>query len=195
MRRSYALVLAAVAVVALPACGSSKDEAAAPGGGAKVATLQSTAPTPDASASKKPQRPRERLDTTPEEYEALLKPYKQCMGENGVPQKASGRGGPVGAPRPATAAENAKFDKANRICEPLYMPLPPWEKDPANPESRDFAVKVVKCLKGKGVKYVAVAEDGISIALGGDGNDSRSISKGMDKMPECEREVVAAMKD
>jgi hypothetical protein len=50
---------------------------------------------------------------------------------------------------------------------------------------------VVKCLKREGVKFVEVSEDGISIALGGDQNDSRSITLGMDRIGDCEREVAA----
>ncbi|BEL02903.1 hypothetical protein Q0Z83_010940 [Actinoplanes sichuanensis] len=186
MRRKTALMFAAVALTALPACGSPDTAEAedAP----RVATLQSATATPSAAAAKKAERPRERLDMTPEEYEVLLEPYNKCMREQGFD--------PVDARKKAEVAAagsdlEKKAEKANQICEPQFLPLPPWEKDPANPEARDFALDVVKCLKREGVEFVEVSEDGISIALGGDQNDSRSISLGMDRIPACEREVAA----
>ncbi|MCM4082124.1 hypothetical protein [Paractinoplanes hotanensis] len=177
--------MTAIALVALSGCGGEPAEKQ----GAKVATLASAAPSAEGKAPAKPQRPRERLDTTPEEYEAMLVPYNKCMKEHGGIVK--GNPGAGGAPRPATKAEMDKTEDANRICEPQFLPLPPWEKDPANPEARDFARDVVACLKEKGVKYVAVSDDGISIALGGDQNDSRSIRLGLELAPECERQVAA----
>jgi hypothetical protein len=193
MRRSHAAVLAAVALFALPGCGSTPDSKPSTGGGAKVASLESAAPAPD--ASKKPERPRERLDTTPEEFEAMLKPYNDCMTEHGVTSGSAKKAAADAVAEPAKSEELEKAEKAHQICEPQYYPLPPWERDPANPEARDFAVEVVKCLKEKGVKFVAVDDDGISIALGGEKNHARSISLGLDQMPECERTVAAAMKD
>lgn len=187
MRRTPVLVVSVVALAAFAAsaCSSAK-ETAAP----EVATL--TSPSAVVSASPQVQRPRERLDTTSEEFEAMLAPYNKCMVEHGgVSKSAIAKGG--GA-KPASEKEMAKYDEANRICEPQYFPLPPWEKDPANPDAKDFARDVVKCLKGKGVKYVEVSDDGISIALGGDDNDAKSISMGMDLIPGCERATAAAMK-
>ncbi|MFI5937464.1 hypothetical protein [Actinoplanes sp. NPDC051494] len=196
MRRSFGLVAAAIAMTGLAACGSSEPGGASGGAGdpaeAKVATLVSTAATPSASAKVKAERPRETLGMTSEESEALLAPYQKCLKENGVESgdiKAARSG-----TRAATEAEMSKMEKANQICEPQYFPLPPWEKDPANPESRDFAVATVKCLKEKGIEFVEVSEDGISIALGGDQNDSRSITRGMDLIPGCEREIAARTK-
>ncbi|BCY10684.1 hypothetical protein L3i22_057720 [Actinoplanes sp. L3-i22] len=174
-------------MLALSACGSPAKETAAP----EVATLAS--PSAAVSASAAPQRPRERLDTTPEEFEAMLAPYNNCMAEHGALSKSDLAKGAVA--KPGSDKDTAKFDEANRICEPQYFPLPPWEKDPANPESKDFARDVVKCLKSKGVKYVEVSDDGISIALGGDDNDARSISMGMDLIPGCERATAAKLKD
>ncbi|BCJ59637.1 hypothetical protein Jiend_30590 [Micromonospora endophytica] len=183
--------MCAVALVALSACGAgeeTKTEQSAP----QVATLATPEPKRTGSAQPTEQRPRERLDTTQEEFLAMLGPYHKCMQEQGFGPKPEQ--GPIGKPRPGNAKEAEKYEAANRICEPQFYPLPPWEKDPANPEARDFALDVVKCLKEKGVKYVEVSEDGISIAFGGDQNDSRSISMGLDLAPECERKVAAASK-
>ncbi|WP_436533356.1 hypothetical protein [Actinoplanes sp. HUAS TT8] len=185
MRRTSVLV---VAVLALSAC-SSPPESAAP----EVATLVSpSAAAPSSAASPQSQRPRERLDTTSDEYLAMLAPYNKCMAEHGGVSKSDLAKGAVA--KPASEQQQAKFDEANRICEPQYFPLPPWEKDPANPDAKDFARDVVKCLKGKGVKYVEVSDDGISIALGGDDNDPKSISLGMDLIPGCERSTAAQHK-
>lgn len=184
MRRGHALaVVAAIALTGVSACGSSGQDAGAP----KVATLVSTGATPAASAASSagPERPRERIDMTSDERDALMVPYQKCLKDHGISQlkaklATDGNSG-------VTAAEA----DAARYCEQHYLPLPPWEQDPANPDARDFAVAVVKCLKNKGVKYVEVSDDGISIAFGGDQNDARSISMGLDLEPVCEREVAA----
>ncbi|MBM2619019.1 hypothetical protein JIG36_26025 [Actinoplanes sp. LDG1-06] len=193
MRRSRALVVAAIALTALTACGGGGEKTES--SDAKVATLTSTAPEKAAPTSKAAQRPRERLDTTPEEFEALLGPYNKCLKDRGYdPDDAKRKAVSDAGAQAATGPEAEAMDEAFRVCEQQFYPLPPWEKDPANPDARDFAVDVVKCLKGKGVKYVEVSEDGISIALGGDQNDSRSISMGMDLIPDCERSVAAKNK-
>jgi hypothetical protein len=182
MRRGHALAVAAIALTGLAACGSPATKADAP----KVATLVSSAPGQSPSPAE-PQRPRERIDMTPEELDALMVPYEKCLKSHGLTEldlkKAEATQGVSGP-----AAQAAKY------CDEHYSPLPPWEKDPANPEARDFALAVVKCLRGKGVKYVEVSDDGISIALGGDSNDPRSISMGLDLEPQCEREVAAQKK-
>lgn len=188
-------MLAAIAVTTLSACGSSKPAASTGKSDPKVATLVSTAATPS-SPSTKTERPRERLDTTSEEFEAMLGPYNKCLKEHGFDQtkaKRAADASKVGVSAEA-GPEAKKKDAAYRLCESQFYPLPPWEKDPSNPEARDFALAVVKCLKAKGIEYVEVSDDGISIALGGDQNDSRSITRGMDLMPECERKAAAQTK-
>ncbi|SDT24515.1 hypothetical protein [Actinoplanes derwentensis] len=184
--RSRVLVVATIALAAMSGCAAEEKPQASGTGGAKVATLQSAAPS--AAPSKASQRPRERLDTTPEEWELLMAPYYKCLREQGVIKEENGNAAKMVAVDPKTAAA---YEAADKICEPQFMPLPPWEKDPANPEARDFAVGVVKCLKNKGVEYVEVSEDGISIAMGGDDNDAKSIRLGMQYMSECERQVAA----
>ncbi|MGW0506698.1 hypothetical protein [Micromonospora sp. NPDC003241] len=191
MRRNRTLLMGAVMLIALSACGTTAEEKRTDDGAGQVASLATPEPERTGSAQPKEERPRERLDTTPEEYQALLGPYRKCLKQQGVPEKLTA--GHPGRPSGETNAKEAEaYEAANRICEPKYYPLPPWEKDPANPEARDFAVAVVKCLKDKGVKYVEVSEDGVSLAFGGDQNHSRSISMGLDLAPECERTVAAA---
>ena len=176
--RPMMLVTAAV-VLAGTACSSPAKE---PAGKPEVATLQNAA-APSASPSAAVQRPRERIDGTAEDFEALLKPYEQCMTRHGLGTK--GQRASDGA-KPADKVTKA----ADKECQPLY-PLPPWEMDPANPKAKDFARDVVKCLKAKGVKYVEVNADGPGWSFGGPQNDQKSITKGLEFSPACEREVAA----
>jgi hypothetical protein len=87
----------------------------------------------------------------------------------------------------------AKAKNAGKVCEPK-LPLPAWEIDANNPDALDFGRKVVQCLKDKGVKYVELSTDTssgvVGPSLGGKQNDMASITKGMDLMPECQREVA-----
>jgi len=172
-------LVAVVAVLGAGACSSAQPDAGS--GAPEVASLAK--PSASASAAAEQQRPRERLDDTAEDYEALVKPFNDCMeahGQSKEQQVKQVQGGKELDPKKVKAAQDA--------CS-MLEPLPPWEKDPANPESKDFFRDVVKCLKDKGIKYVEVAEGGY--ALGGEQNDAQSISRGMDLAPECEREVAA----
>jgi hypothetical protein len=150
----------------------------------KVVTLQTTSAAPAATpvtpvtSDPAAARPRERLDMTPEEKDQLFTTYNQCLADHGVDKRAMDE-------KSAGPAEAACLGK---------KPLPPWEYDTANPESADFTHKVVLCLRQKGVKYVedepaAPGSDRTSIALGGKDNDSASISKGLDLIPVCEKEL------
>jgi hypothetical protein len=175
------VAVAAALMVAATGCSGPAQPTTAPG----VATLQSAAPSaaaPSVPATAGPVR--ERIDDTPEDYERLLQPYTKCMERLGLSVKGMRQGT---TKMPSKAVQDA----AHKECDGL-MPLPPWEKDPANPESADFFRDVVKCLKNKGVEYVEVSDGGY--ALGGPQNDQRSITRGMDLAPECERQVAAKMK-
>jgi hypothetical protein len=183
MRRAHALAVVAIALTAVSGCGSPAESGH---GAAKVATLTSAAPTKSADAG--PPRPRERIDMTDAERDALMVAYEKCLTSHGVNMLDAKKA------RAGAANKSTPVDQAAEYCEAHYLPLPPWEKDPANPEARDFAVAVVKCLKAKGVKKVEVDADGTSIAFGGPENDAKSISMGLDLDPECEREVAAQKK-
>jgi hypothetical protein len=187
------LLVTMVALTALSACGSSSGDGTGDGDGGKsseVATLKS----PEIEASVKPERPRERLDGTPEEFEAMLGPYNKCLKANGgLPKQEWYKEGET-PDRKKIEDLAEKATAADRVCNPLYYPLPPWEKDPANPEAKDFARDVVKCLKRKGVKVVEVGTNGVDVELGGKQNDMPSVRKGLDLMPECEREAAAKLK-
>ena len=175
MVRSARLGLVAlVAVLGAGACSSAQPEAGS--GAPEVASLAK--PSASASAAPEQQRPRERIDGTNEDYEALVKPYNDCLEAHGLSKRD----------QDAKTLDPKKAKAGMDACA-MLEPLPPWEKDPANPESKDFFRDVVKCLKGKGIKYVEVSEGGY--ALGGEQNDAQSISRGMELAPECEREVAA----
>lgn len=144
--------------------------------------------TPPSSAAKTPaaqeQRPRERLDMTPEDLDALYVAYDQCLAGFGLDKKGrsaegSGRAEPT----------KEELDKALQACE-VKNPLPPWEKDATNPEALDFANRVVQCLRGKGVRYVEVHNEpgatAVSYAFGGPNNDAASITLGLEHAKECE---------
>jgi hypothetical protein len=187
-----ALMTTAAVLGALAGCSSTPEPS---GDAPKVATLAS-APAPATSAAKPaPERPRERLDMSDADFDAVMAPYRNCMAEHGVDE----RGGPVKdmsenekpVAVPQSAADKKKYDRADSACRSTFYPLPPWEYDPANPESKDFVRDVVTCLKRKGVKYVEAEPDGV-FSFGGRDNHAESISKGLEFTPACEREVAAS---
>ncbi|MET0493384.1 MAG: hypothetical protein ABW000_09685 [Actinoplanes sp.] len=175
MRYAHLPLVAALAL--LGACSAEPETQAPP-----VASL--IQPSASASASPEPERPRQRLDDTEEDYRARLKPYEACMRKQGMPGGKMGSGWAAGDDVPP------KQKRAQEACK-QFWPLPAWELDPANPEAKDFARDVVKCLKGKGVEYVETAEDGIGISAGGDQNDEESITKTGQYLDECQRTVAA----
>ncbi|GIM74208.1 hypothetical protein Aco04nite_39140 [Winogradskya consettensis] len=161
-------------------CGQGKPEAEKP----RVATLVPPSASAAPSASATPERPRQRLDDTEADYQALVKPYQKCMKAQGFADEKSGASWAEGDDVPE------ELRKAQEKCK-NFWPLPPWETDPANPEAKDFARDTVKCLKTKGVKYVEVNDDGIGISAGGKDNDSRSIALTGEYLDACQREVAA----
>jgi hypothetical protein len=172
------IVTGIVSVVILGGCSSPPPQEQ------KVVTLQTssaTAQAPPSSAAPEASRPRLRLDMTPDEEDQLYTTYNNCLAEHGFRR---GPGVDPGKEREATAACVVK------------QPLPPWEYDTANPEAADFNHKMVQCLREKGVRYVE--EDPIkpgdtrtTLSLGGAQNDSASISRGMNLIPQCEKELSA----
>jgi hypothetical protein len=176
------VVLAAVLMTG-SACSDKPADQAAP----KVATLTSPSSGPASAAAGKPERPRYRLDTTAEEEEVMLRPYYKCIDEKvGFDYQHMSK-------KPPPAAMK-KLANAKQTCS-SELPLPAWEEDPANPEAKDFARDVVKCLKGKGADNAHVGSDGIGIEYDGGYDERQSISKTMDMVPGCQREVAAKNKD
>jgi hypothetical protein len=169
--------------------GCSSEPAAT--GTPRVATLASAAAPSSVPSPAAPERPRERLDSTAEDWEAMIKPYDDCLAGHGLTPKGRRVGGSDGGAVEPGKIDEKKYEAADADCRPKYYPLPPWEYDPANPEAKDFARDVVACLKRKGVKYVEVNPDGRGFAFGGEQNHARSISRGLELTPDCEREVAA----
>jgi hypothetical protein len=177
-------VVALAALVVLGGCSTQPEPEH------EVATLKttgsSTSTSTVSSAAPAAGRPRERLDMTPEEAEQLYAAYSQCLAEHGGSIKGDGGAGPAaGTPDQEAAAAAACVDK---------NPLPPWEYDTANPESGDFVHKVVQCLRDKGVKYVDEepvnpGDDRRTLSFGGPQNDSDSITKGLNLIGTCEKEL------
>ncbi|MBP2326573.1 hypothetical protein JOF56_006958 [Kibdelosporangium banguiense] len=166
------LVLAA----ALAACSTPEQKAP------EIASLNTggAAPSAPATTTTTEQRPRERLDMTSEDIDALYEVYSRCQAEHGVDKSKFEKSG---------VPSKEVMDAANKACL-SKNPLPPWEKDANNPEAVDFAQRVVQCLRGKGVRYVEVdnqpGEEAVSYALGGPNNDSQSITLGLQYSKECE---------
>jgi hypothetical protein len=186
-----AVLLAAAALLTAAGCTSEPAPRDAP----EVATLASPDSKPSASASAVPERPRERLDDTAEDWEAMVRPYEKCMAGYGVSPKGIRLEGKTGdGAMEAGVVDEKTYKKADADCRPKYYPLPPWEHDPANPEAKDFVRDVVKCLKGKGVKYVEPTEDGLWYSFGGEQNHADSISRGMNNVDDCERDVATRRK-
>jgi hypothetical protein len=148
---------------------------------ASISTPPSNA-TPSSAAQE--QRPRERLDMTPEDLDALYAAYDRCMGQFGLDKK-----GQMANRQSGVQPVKEEVDKALKACE-SKDPLPPWEKDVNNPEALDFATRVVQCLREKGVRYVEVSNEpgaeAVSYAFGGPNNDAASITLGLEHAKECE---------
>jgi hypothetical protein len=157
-----------VAAVFLAGCSTS------PPPDEKIATLEAPGATqPAPSKPPEVERPRERLDMTPEEKESLHQVWWRCLDEHGV-----------------TKLDMDQNPAAKAVCL-TKEPLPPWEYDAGNPESSDFVHRLVQCLRRKGVKEVD------EVPAGGGGRnaisfgESGSITKGLDLTPACEKELAA----
>ena len=150
----------------------------------------SSSPTSGAtSTSADPGQPRERLDMTNDELDALYAQYNQCLAANGLTKGTPG-GGSGAAPVVVPPGGEAKAREACKSKDPL----PPWELDANNPHGADFVHAVVQCLRAKGVRYVdeGPPQSGRYVfSFGGANNDSDSITKGLQYTPDCEKQVAA----
>ncbi|GAA0626523.1 hypothetical protein GCM10009534_72930 [Kribbella sandramycini] len=193
----WAPLLLAAALAA--GCASSKADTQAQsqdtGKAPEVATLKTPTPgkktTAKAPADPDAGRVRERIDMTDADRKRLLEPYLACMKDNGIDVYAERKQAGVLGDGPTTDPKKAKT--AGKVCAPK-LPLPAWEVDAKNPDALDFGRKVVQCLRDKGVKYVELSSDTssgiVGPSLGGKNNDMESITKGMNLMPQCQREVA-----
>lgn len=175
----------------LTACGGSDQPQAQvpmlPATGSSVATSGATTTSAD------PGQPRERLDMTNDEINALYQQYNQCLSANGDNPKGEGGSGGGSATGLTPGVMSPEVEaRAQAACK-SKKPLPPWELDASNPHSTDFVHAVVQCLRAKGVRYVdeGPPQDGRYVfSFGGADNDSDSISKGLEYTPNCEKQVA-----
>lgn len=168
MKKTISTLAAALLMIALAGCSTSADE---PG----IATLDGSGSSAEAQTPEVEEGPRLRLDLTQAEIDAIYEAYDSCFEEHAVSKED-------------TAAADA-------ACAHL-APRPPWEVDRNNPDALDFMTEVVACLKDKGVTYVEIDNDptspSIGLTFGGEQNDQKSITLGLEHTPTCEREVAAA---
>lgn len=162
------------------------------GGDSRVATLETGSPAPTASVdplfATYGEPVRERLDMTDEEGEAAWRPRDRCIDDHtSAPQSTSEEGDDTSGSSSA-AVDTDSSAEAEAICSRL-APLPPWELDAQNPDALRFVQTVVDCLRGHGVREVEIGEADqfgrIAVALGGESNDSASISLGMQHIDAC----------
>lgn len=190
--RTLPAAAGAVALLAaLTACSASA--APEPGGvddaDAGIATLETEAPAPSEAAdplfAEYGEPVRLRLDMTDEEGEAAWQPREKCLEDHYPALQGIGSGGGVG---PAIVSDPEKAAEAEELCMRL-APLPPWELDAQNPDALRFAQLVVDCLREHGVREVEITDADefgrINFALGGESNDSTSISLGMQHTESC----------
>jgi hypothetical protein len=159
---------AAACMLALAACGGAGGAKASP----DVASLptSNTGPAPssaagsDATASSGTAtggsavsttgRPQERLDDTPQEREALIHAWDECLVEHGAhwaaPREQSGPVNPSGNAGGIRTVADPVPDKAKAACE-NKLPLEPPELDPSiNPHYRDDVLAEITCLRDHG---------------------------------------------
>lgn len=104
-----------------------------------------------------------------------------------TPTAATVPAAPRDPAEPAVAAVPVPGPASDSPPEPT-----PWRWSARNPHAPAFVARVVRCLRGHGVRYVEATapergDDRIGIALGGDGNDRASISRGLTFIDACER--------
>jgi len=183
------VVAAAFIAIATAGCSSGNHQAQV----AALPTGAASGGSPSASASAgvpASSRPRERLDESTSQLEALAAPWNECIAAHGGNGKVSGKGT---SGMSAATVQPAVEAAAEAACANL-KPLPPWQYDPANPQAMGFVQHVVACLHQHGVKYAQVqnapGQDQIEIALGGPQNDQASINAGLQLIPTCDQQVV-----
>jgi hypothetical protein len=198
---------AALCLLALTACGggggakASPDVASLPGSDAASAPASGTqgaAGTPTGSAAtgsgsgsapgagSPSGRPQERLDDSPQQREALIHVWDQCLVDHGAHWTTT-RSGPAAA---QTGADTIKSvadpvpPKASAACEDK-LPLEPPELNPAlNPHYRDDTLTEIACMRGHGV-MVHLTQD-TSVDPGGLG---WTFDSGMTKVPDDEGRI------
>lgn len=156
----------------------------------QIASLETAAPektaTEDPLIAEYGEPVRLRLDMTDEESEAAWQPRERCLADR-MP-KATITGGQDSGVGVATNDDPVAAAEAEAFCM-KFAPLPPHELDAQNPDALRFAQLVVDCLREHGVREVEITDADefgrINFALGGESNDSTSISLGMQHTESC----------
>ncbi|MFI5843715.1 hypothetical protein ACIA8K_28840 [Catenuloplanes sp. NPDC051500] len=153
--RLPALLTAAVAILALSACGGEDTpQGRQPG----VVTLRTGAPGANPSPSAAG-RPIIRPDASREEIEALVQAYHSCLNDNGFPQwkNAEGRFDKPPGEVAVAPVDPAAAERATKVCaneEPES-----WTAvEERNPEYRDLLEDQADCMNDKGMD-VALRQD------------------------------------
>ncbi|GLZ30455.1 hypothetical protein Lesp02_26440 [Lentzea sp. NBRC 105346] len=175
------VTLCLAALLALAACGTAEEAPRQ-----QVASLHTGDQPATSAAPVEDERPRERIDDTPEQKRKNLDPYLRCMTDNGIPE-----GGTKSRPDLSSAQYREAWPKAQAKCKDKF-PLPAWELDRNNPESMDFIHRVVECMRKAGVTVEeqparpGEEQNGYSIR----DNAEVSVAKGMEISSQCKKESV-----
>lgn len=190
------VLLAALSACSSPEAPAALDQTPVAAQGDEIATLETEAPAPSATTDplfvEYGEPVRLRLDMSDEEETAAWQPRERCLADRS-PEPGNPAGGTDGGGSSTSAVAGAPASaEAEALCTRL-SPLPPWELDAQNPDALAFAQGVVDCLRGHGVTEVEITpadEFGrIAFALGGESNDSASISLGMQFTDSCMAET------
>ncbi|WP_341955318.1 hypothetical protein [Microbacterium sp. LWH13-1.2] len=189
--RSLAAAAGGLALLAMLAACSTPSSGRGADGDPQLATLETGAPSSTESAdplfTEYGEPVRLRLDMTDEEELAAWQPRDRCVADRTSPPQSGQLSG--GGSSGAAVGDPEKAAEAEATCVRL-APLPPWELDVKNPDAQQFAQRIVDCLREHGVREVEIGEGDafgrIGIELGGESNDSTSISLGMQHGETCE---------
>jgi hypothetical protein len=160
MRRWAFPVLASAAVVAAAGCGAASSS---PGG--QVASIPTTAPTHStatapskagtgSSAAGGAISPVRRLDDTPQQINAILNAWNNCLVAHGATY------GPVAGVAGSKNLANIPAS-AYAACKSKEPQLPPQEIPSQNPHYRADSIANVNCLRAHGVMVHLVADTSV----------------------------------
>jgi hypothetical protein len=144
-------------VASLPASPVSGASSSAGEPGASGASGGGKAPASPSASDAGTAQPQERLDDTPEERQALIHAWDQCLVDHGArwtttQAGVAGRGKQVAEPIPAPA---------HAACENKLPQEPPELNPSLNPHYRDDTLAEVACLRHHGVMVHLVADTSV----------------------------------
>ena len=168
--RTKTLAAALLSVCLLSACSEPEEKKA------DIATLQSTAPAPAATATAGgPERPVVRPDDGPEEFDRYVEVWGACLRKEGATTDTGIK------PR---IRQDAKGQAAAKKCDHLYPETWMEREARTNPDYVDLLRVTAQCLKSRG-HDVTVGGDPVAIMYG----DNTSANKAYDDEQECQRDA------